>query len=212
MIILTWNPANLAGLTDEAWDRFARFGVPYQDEELSWSTGQRNSGVIAGDQVLLLRQGSDRRGMVAFGQAMGEIYQDEHYNDPDASANYVDIEWTEATTIDQRVHTEVLLRLVPDVAWNFLKGSGVLAPPEAAERITEIWEHPFRRRTPAQHRIGEPCTGCGSVDMWPYLWGFPPDKPERAVLGGCVLDGDEPVAQCQSCGDDAWEQGRRIRI
>ena len=49
------------------------------------------------------------------------------------------------------------------------------------------------------------CPRCGSGDVWPIVYGMPdPDSVARGgwdglVMGGCVVDPDNPTRACQAC-------------
>jgi hypothetical protein len=137
--VLTWNPDVWEGMDDEDWDGFAeRYDPDFR--ETTWSTGTRKSGIQKGDRLVFLRQGSHGRGIIALGVATTEIEERSHFNDPDKFARYVDVRWTSARTIEQRLPTELLIAMVPDVPWNNLQGSGVRVPDHSTDTLLRLWE------------------------------------------------------------------------
>ncbi len=51
-----------------------------------------------------------------------------------------------------------------------------------------------------------PCPACGSTEVVRILYGYPTDealadaREDRIVLGGCIIDGDDPDWNCNACG------------
>jgi hypothetical protein len=74
-MILTWNPQRWDFEPGE-YDRYVEQTqrTPTVAVEGSWSAGRRRHGVRVGDRAYLLRQGSDRRGIVASGAVASEPY------------------------------------------------------------------------------------------------------------------------------------------
>lgn len=136
--ILTWNPGVWEELGDSDWDSFVRTGAP-DVSTMTWSTGQRSSGIEKGDDLIFLRQGKRGRGILAIGKAVSTITQDAHYNDPERRANYVKVRWTSVRTIANRVPTELLVDQVPQLPWDNLQGSGVKVPDVAVEALLGLW-------------------------------------------------------------------------
>ena len=65
--LITWNPELWPDLTDELIDatiKVLHAGSTIIDQ---WSVGSRKNDIESGDSVFLLRQGNDRRGIVAKG-------------------------------------------------------------------------------------------------------------------------------------------------
>jgi len=64
------------------------------------------------------------------------------------------------------------------------------------------------------------CPKCKATDTIPILYGLPSPGWEqrvekgRAVIGGCVVDGDEPDRECSSCHTQfVWPlKGKRVAI
>jgi 5-methylcytosine-specific restriction protein A len=107
-----------------------------------WSMGSRNQGVVPGDQILLVRQIRDR-GIVRSGFATSEVFQGRHFDEDERAAgkmsNYVDVHWTQQVDMEDRLPTEVLLDVFPEISWNALLGSGVQVPEEVAPRLIALW-------------------------------------------------------------------------
>jgi len=65
----------------------------------------------------------------------------------------------------------------------------------------------------------EKCPRCGSARIARIQYGLPRFSPElrrdieagRAVLGGCMISGDDPSWVCRDCGTNVWmsNKGRR---
>lgn len=60
----------------------------------------------------------------------------------------------------------------------------------------------------AKRLAKKPCPSCRSPEVWPIAYGMPSGPMERTVLGGCIMTGDDPAAQCQDCGTYVWPDGR----
>ena len=133
--ILTWNPDHWGG--DQWWtDEVANFD-PQDPTSDRWSTGSRSSGIAIGDYGILLRQ-KHERGIVGIGIFTSEIYQDEHWDESGRAANYAEIEWLEIVPLEERIPTEELLDLIPEVKWNNLYGSGVQVEDDPADELYEL--------------------------------------------------------------------------
>lgn len=143
-MLFTWNPEHFA-ISDRQWNREIQqiqdCGFLYSQ----WSCG-RSKFIQPGDDAFLLRQGTDRRGIVARGTVSGEIFQDGTWNseiedDEEAEetiVNYVDITWTTQLHIDQRLTIETLKIEIPDVHWSPY-GSGNRVPEDAQEKLFQLW-------------------------------------------------------------------------
>ena len=138
--ILTWNPEK----TEVNCDDFVKLtakGAVVPDE--NWSVGSRTSGIGYGDRAFLLRQRS-KRGIVACGSVTSTVYQDQHWEDPERLANYVDLIWNVWLNADDRLQVEELKQQVPGVHWDHLQGSGVKVPDDAAAPLDRLWESHLR--------------------------------------------------------------------
>ncbi|GIG30215.1 hypothetical protein [Cellulomonas marina] len=128
--LLTYNPRRWQVPADE-WDALRSGTGRGETVPGDWSTGQRRD-VDPGDRLFLLRQGSEPRGIVAAGWATS-VPERAVLFDGTGSTHYVDLEWEVVLDLDDPLPTEVLLREVPRVPWNGLRGSGVEVAPE------ELW-------------------------------------------------------------------------
>ncbi len=135
VVILTWNPDNWG--SDEEWESLVDSWPTVPDSWTRWSTGHRSSGISPGDHAVLLRQGRER-GLLAIGQFTTECFTAPHWNDENKDGNYADIDWKQAVHIDDRIPTDELIELVPEVPWNSLFASGVQAPPAGARKVLDL--------------------------------------------------------------------------
>lgn len=135
--LLTYNPERWQMLDGEWLDdvEAARAGASVVGR---WSTGSRTDLDI-GDRVYLLRQGPEPRGVIASGWTTSEGYADVHWNDPERTANYVDVGWDALVPMDEPLATSLLLTDVVQVDWNHLQASGVEVPGAATARLDELW-------------------------------------------------------------------------
>lgn len=57
---------------------------------------------------------------------------------------------------------------------------------------------------------GDPCPHCGGERVVEIVYGMPgPDLVERSergevVLGGCLINFENPTHRCRDCGADLW--------
>ncbi len=130
--LLTWNPAKWS----MDWDADVASG----NVDGQWTTGVHKTSISIGDGLFFLMQGTGPRGILAVGTATSEIWQEPHWNGiKGAEANYVDAEWIEYRSIDDRLPTGVLKKEVPGVPWKNIFGSGWEVPDPSAARILELW-------------------------------------------------------------------------
>ena len=140
VVLFTWNPEHWA-VSDRQWNREIRqiqdCGFLYSQ----WSCG-RSKFIQPGDDAFLLRQGTDRRGIVAHGTVSSDVFQEPTWNtereEEDALWNYVDITWTTQLPIDQRLTIETLKSEIPDVHWS-PQGSGTQVAEQATEKLFQLW-------------------------------------------------------------------------
>ena len=145
IFLLNWNPSAWKELTEEeieSWQDKTSNGEKVGD--LTWSTGSRKSGISIGDIVFLLRQGKDRRGLLAKGVAVSEIFEDDHWDGSGRLANYIAWEAEEVLSVNRRLPTETLIALNTGTDWNRLQGSGVKLPDEDAAIIINKWRKWYR--------------------------------------------------------------------
>ncbi len=138
IFVLTWNPDVWSMSEDELAEAVA---ATSRGEEVigRWSTGNRNTEISAGDLLVLFRQGSDRRGLIAIGSALGTTFEDEHYNDPTKIANYVEVAWSEWVPVDERIDVDDLFTIAPDAPWNSMYSSGYHLSNSDAAAILAAW-------------------------------------------------------------------------
>jgi hypothetical protein len=139
-MILTWNPQRWNFEPGE-YDRYVEQTqrtppVPVQGR---WSAGRRRHGVVVGDRAYLLRQGSDRRGIVASGAVASEPYAAPHWDGSNQEAWFVDVVWDRFVDVDDRVLTDELIERVPSVPWNYLFASGSPLDGPAADAVEALW-------------------------------------------------------------------------
>lgn len=135
VFVLTWNP-DVWTMSEEELRRLIEqtgSGNAVQDR---WATGNRTSGISAGDHVVLLRQ-STERGIVAHGVAASEVYQAPHFNDPTRDGNYIDVLWDEWLDTEDRLPIEALPAITSTTNWNAFLASGNQLPPSDASAVLE---------------------------------------------------------------------------
>jgi len=139
VVLFTWNPS-FFHVSDRQWNREIKqiqdCGFLYSQ----WSCG-RSKFIQPGDDAFLLRQGTDRRGIVAHGTVTSEYFEAPTWDDEkeeDTVVNYVDITWTTQLPIDQRLTIETLQLQIPKVYWS-PQGSGTQVPEESQEKLFELW-------------------------------------------------------------------------
>ena len=129
MFVMTWNPSRWIITPAEYESRLiktARGGVVRE----RWSTGGRRSGIAAGDEVVLVRHGSDG-GIVASGQATSTIGLVEN-------VYRVGVEWDVWVQIEDRLPVEVLREAASRFRTQ-LRASGERLQAEQAERVRQAW-------------------------------------------------------------------------
>lgn len=123
VFVLTWNPS-IWPMTIEEIEKVIEALANGEPVQWQWSTGSRKSGINPGDRVVLLRQGTSDRGIVAVGTAMGAIYEDVHFADESKTANYVDVAWSDMVLPDERLTIEDLEAVTTSTNWDSFYGSG----------------------------------------------------------------------------------------
>ena len=107
---------------------------------LRWSLGRRKR-IEVGDRVFLLRQGSDRAGIIASGHALCEPYEDDHWDEdrPGETAIYIRARVESLLNPDT---TDILRREDLDFGsaslWNS-QASGVAIPRPVAAELERRW-------------------------------------------------------------------------
>ena len=135
--ILTWNPTKWTMPDVEYNERLAR---AERGEEIAdtWSTGGRTGGIIFGHHAYLLRQHHDR-GLIARGRFVSEVYQDDHWDGSDRTANFADLVWSDWLSVDDRLPLEQLKSAVPALTWDRVQGSGVRVPQASVLLLDALW-------------------------------------------------------------------------
>lgn len=98
--------------------------------------GNRKSGAQPGDRAFLLRQGTGERGIVGSGYLSSEIYQDEHWEDPNKVANYVEVYWD--SLVEDPLPLAYLKAAIPGESWR-PQTSGTTIKPESADIVEQLW-------------------------------------------------------------------------
>lgn len=65
--------------------------------------------------------------------------------------------------------------------------------------------------TTAKFKKGDECTVCHKAFLKPVLYGMPTMdvfEGNMFIIGGCIMDGDDPDFGCQNCGTMYWKDGR----
>ena len=140
LVLFTWNPESYF-VADRQWAREIKqiedCGFLYSQ----WSCG--NSIYIKpGDHAFLLRQGKDRRGIVASGVVTSEVFEELHWdqeNHEGETTKYCDITWTTQLPIDKRLTIEKLQEQLPKVHWSPFS-SGTRIPEEAHTKFLKLWD------------------------------------------------------------------------
>jgi 5-methylcytosine-specific restriction enzyme A len=145
LFILTWNPKK----SDLKWPEDFQKMIAGHRRHRQWATGSRKSGIQEGDQVLLLRQITER-GLVASGRATSEIFQEEHWGNPGHMGNYVGVRWDKALPPEDRLPTQELQKIFPKADWN-PQGSGTQVPHEYASAVWEVWQSHLTSVEDARH-------------------------------------------------------------
>ncbi|GAA3541046.1 hypothetical protein [Aeromicrobium flavum] len=104
----------------------------------TWSTGQRTRGIEPGDEVYLLRQGPEPRGIIASGTALTEVMQDDHWHERRGLANYIEVAWTKAVPADAPLPLADLDDAAPGQHWR-PQGSGSSLRPEYVTVVESLW-------------------------------------------------------------------------
>lgn len=136
--ILTWNPTKW-DYPDGVYEREVAKTAAGQAIDDRWSVGGRRGDISEGDRAFLLRQGPERRGIVASGHFKGGVYEDEHWDGSGRMANYAEVSFEVVLDAGDRLQTEDLLAEVPGVSWNNLMQSGIRVEPAAAADLEELW-------------------------------------------------------------------------
>lgn len=85
--LLTWNP-------DNGWENFKEDKASFDKTGIfvdSWNTVSKS--IKVGDRVFLIHLGKEPRGICASGLVLSEWFEDEHYNKPNETANYIKVQF-----------------------------------------------------------------------------------------------------------------------
>ena len=145
--LITWNPELWPDLTDELID--ATIKVLHAGSRIidQWSVGNRKNDIESGDSVFLLRQGNDRRGIIAKGVVLGEIFQGPHWDSSKSEANYVEYLLESHVTVDHRLPiADLETHINPssgksfEINWSQIYGSGRTLSDDDGESLLELWD------------------------------------------------------------------------
>lgn len=136
--ILTWNPTKWR-YPDGVYERDVARTAAGRATDDRWSVGGRTGRISEGDRAFLLRQGPDRRGIVASGHFTGGVYENEHWDGSGRVANFAKVSFEVVLDAEDRLPTEDLLGEVPGVPWDNLMASGTQVETSAASDLEELW-------------------------------------------------------------------------
>ena len=141
--LMTWNPEGWEWTKEQTQETLKRVRAGERIHD-RWSTGNTKK-IDPGDRVLLIKLGSQPRGLFASGHAISEVYQAEHFLQERAEegdeANYVDfvfdefIDPNEGPLLDQ----DLLVEKFSDHRWS-PQGSGTSIPEEIEVSLEELWQ------------------------------------------------------------------------
>jgi hypothetical protein len=161
-ILMTWNP----GPDDDQqwspakWERtMVKETAAGRTVETGWSVAHRRNDIEPGDLAYLYRQGEHGRGLVAIGEIQTEPVEDERWDDPKRTANYVRIEWIECVSLDDRITIEELEAAIPTFPWEQVYSSGREVKGADGAKLYELWN-----RGTTEVEDGGAGEGGGSVD------------------------------------------------
>ena len=136
--LLTWDPKNFAwGDIDKSLGEVERAGAAV----VRWSCGNTRS-IEPGDRVFLLRQGKDKRGIVASGYALSAPYEGPHWSGKSGKqAHYVEVQL--GSLVDPRREDPLDInksrdRQLDKVHWA-TQSSGISIPERAADVLAGRW-------------------------------------------------------------------------
>lgn len=140
--LVTWQPARRGGFDNYEDTTAATTGREPRTVRERWSTGSRRH-VELGERVYLLRQGTDRPGIVASGTVATLPTKGPHW-DPDEAALgktgwYSDIDWDRVVGPDDAIPLEVLETAVPAFNWH-PRGGGAGLDDDQAAIVAGLWD------------------------------------------------------------------------
>ena len=139
MYVMTWNPLKWK-MEPPYEDRLAEVALGGTIKD-PWSTGNRRRGIEIGDDVLLFRQGSDNRGIIASGQASSQIRQD------DEGVHRVIVAWDVWVLLEDRLPIESLRQIAPRFFGHRVLASGHRVEDDEADDLRRAWADWIRERS-----------------------------------------------------------------
>lgn len=148
--LVTNNPG-LWALNDDEYDEDVRTTADGGFVRGQWSVGPRTGGIEPGDRVFMLRQGRDRRGIIASGTFTSRVFQDAHWDETRSNdANYALIDWDTLVDPEDVLPIERLKAELSEQHWE-PQASGTSIRQEVRRRLEQIWAghlgRPVSRRT-----------------------------------------------------------------
>ncbi|MBE7323559.1 EVE domain-containing protein [Nocardioides sp. Y6] len=103
-----------------------------------WSAGPHPRRIGPGDEVYLLRQGPEPRGIIASGEVVSEVQQDKHWDEDQGLANYVEVRWTTAVAADDPLPLAALKEVAPGQNWHPRAG-GTQLRDDVVTAVDQLW-------------------------------------------------------------------------
>ena len=139
--ILTWNPAE-RDIHDSVIEQYI---LDLENESSiiwNWNVGRHKNGFKTGNMVYLLRQGTDRRGIIASGKLIEDGVDEGRFDhDPTRESNFVRFELQSILSIDDRLDFEELQNLeLQGVNWStHFPESGRTLKGSNADELFRLW-------------------------------------------------------------------------
>lgn len=143
LVLMTWNPgpddAHVYSPATWARDVVApcRAGRPVPS---TWGVGRHRHGIGPGVPAVLHRQGAHGRGLVARGEVTSDVMTGERTRTPGRVTRYVEVVWTQAVPVEDRLDVADLELTAPDVGWRHVYSSGRTLAPDLAAALLAEWE------------------------------------------------------------------------
>ena len=139
--ILTWNPAE-RDIHDSVIEQYILDLENGSSIIWNWNVGRHKNGFKTGNLVYLLRQGTDRRGIIASGVLIEDGVQKGRFDhDPTRESNFVRFQLQTILSIDDRLDFEELQNLkLQGVNWSthFPESGRTLKGPNA-DALFRLW-------------------------------------------------------------------------
>jgi len=152
--ILTWNPAE-RDIHDSVIEQYILDLENGSSIIWSWNVGRHKNGFKTGNLVYLLRQGTDRRGIIASGELIEDgVHQGRFDHDPTRESYFVRFELQSILSIDDRLDFEELQNLeLQGVNWStHFPESGRTLKGSNADELFRLWaRHYSYVRYPDMH-------------------------------------------------------------